>query len=202
HYTTDNTEPIYSSPAFSRGQILMPGPGWLKIKSFPNRPQYHRSGQGNFQSGEAPLATAKSKSSKTGLKYNLYEGNWESFPKEKKSKPIQSGNIDEKFNINSPKSEKNLFYVIEGTMDIPEDAYYIFYSSSKNGGKVSVGDKLLFETDGTGGDIHSFVVPLKKGTYRVHLEFFRKKDGGDIHFRIFRTKAKNENWWQTDFFKL
>lgn len=200
-YTTDGTEPTVNSPVLSRGeQIAISGPSLLKVKAFSNRPQYSYSSLGNFTAGEIRPMEKRSKALKPGLKYSLYEGEWETKPAEKTIKPVKSGILYDTFNINQLRGEKNSFYVIDGTINVIEEAYYVFYALSDNGCKVTLGDRVLFDSDGLESDAQSFVVPLKKGVYPMRLEFFQKKGSPDIHFFIRFTKGGNDRWWENQFF--
>lgn len=202
-YTTDGTEPTPNSPVMSRQEnISISAPAKLKIKAFSNRPEYAYELDGNFELGSPLPAGKKVKSSKSRLKYYFYEGDWNKMPPLGKLKPVKSGMVDETFSFTVLRGEKNSAYLIDGSIDIPEDAYYVFYAQSDNGSRVTVRNQVLFETDGVERDDQSFVLPLKKGIYPMRLEFFQKKGAGHIVFFIRRTKAENDRWWETQFFQL
>jgi len=200
-FTTDGSEPTSSSPLFKRDQVILTGPGLLKIKSFPNRTEYVRAYESNFVAG-APLSPGKkSKSLKAGLSYSVYEGGWNTFPSINKLKPLHSGKIADGFDINSLKVQENAAYLVEGTVEIPEDGYYIF-AAMAGGSKAIIGDHLLFDENNTQGRMQSYVIPLKKGPYPIRIELFKPKDTGEIHFIIARTTASNDRWWETQIFRL
>jgi predicted alpha/beta superfamily hydrolase len=80
-YTTDGSKPTPESPLLEMG-IQIPGPGMVKIQSFPNRLSDARSEELTFK---APSIALKKSAAKTAsLTYELYDGSWSSFPDIKK----------------------------------------------------------------------------------------------------------------------
>ena len=98
--------------------------------------------------------------------------------------------------------QKNAAYLVEGTLEIPEDGYYIFGAMGAGGSKAIVGDHLLFDSKDVRGRMQSYVIPMKKGLYPLRIELFKPKDTGEIHFIIARTTASSDRWWETHIFRL
>ncbi len=204
HYTTDGSEPTIGSTILKSGENLtLSGPAELKMKSFSNRKEYIRQAQGSFKTGTILPVTIKTKETKApGLVYSYFEGDWESLPEFKTLEPVQSGNVDSDFQL-SAVLQGNAACLIEGSVEIIEDGYYVFVLDSENGSRLFVGDQLIIDRDGSGSKgLISFALPLTKGIYPLHLELLMKKGARDSHFFINRTKPENDKWWQTEFFRL
>jgi predicted alpha/beta superfamily hydrolase len=208
HYTSDGTGPTSKSPVLSRDSaIVVTAPAQFRIKSFSNRPLYDRGTPGNiignFSVGEPLPPDSKSKRVSTVLSYNYFKGEWNKLPDFNSLKPAGSGVVDKDFIVNQTRAESNSAYLIQGSIEAPEEGYYVFYVNSENGAKLYIGGKLIIDIAGIPGSIsQSYVVPLKKGIYSVRLELLRKKDAHDIQLLVFRTKTGNDDWWKTQFLKL
>jgi hypothetical protein len=203
-YTTDGSDPIITSTIMKRGDIVtLSGPAEVKVKSFSNRAKYDQAGHGSFKLGEILPSNVKSKKDKTGgLRYSYFEGDWSKLPDFKNLKPLQSGAIDKDFKIDKLPHEGAAF-LIDGSFEITEDGYYVFVLESDNEAKLFVGDKMIIERTGASSKgMQSFVLPLKKGMYPVRVELLRKKGASDPHFFVNRTKTGNDQWWQTEFFRI
>lgn len=201
HYTTDGSDPTANSPDFTRENVVLKGPGHLKIRSFPNREGYAQASEGIFSAGPLPVSKVP-KSAKPGFTYKVYEGDWHKLPPFGKLKPTQSGNVTEGFDINSIKVQKNAAYLLEGFFEVPEDGYSVFFAHAENGARAMLGDLVLFEFDGAHQKGKSFVVPLRKGLYPLRIEFFKLQNAGPVHFMIARTNSSNDRWWQSERFTL
>jgi len=195
-YTTDGSEPDNTSPQMPSNNILsLSGPCELQMKYPANRPQYARAEVAVFSPGAAMKPEKLRRSSKPGLRYHLYEGDWKQFPSTAKIKPAKSGVIDDHFNLNAHDSEKNTAWLIEGFVNIPEDGHYVFASQSEHFVSATIAKLPLINTDGKDSKSQSFVVPLKKGLFPLRIEFFRPKGSGEIHFMIGGATGSNDRWW-------
>ena len=90
-------------------------------------------------------------------------------------------------------------YLIEGTVEVLEDGYYVFAVMSAEGAKLQVGGQVFMDIKSGATRIQSFGAPLKKGLYPLKLEVLKKKGGPDVIFFCNRTKAGNDKWWETQF---
>lgn len=200
-YTIDGSVPNLSSEKINNGsEIVLNEPSILKVKSFPNRQEYIRNLIGDFKQESTMTFKNKLKRGKTAqLEYAYFEGDWKKFPDIKNLKPTGQENVKKDFDLNQHKGESNTLHLIQGTIEIKEEGYYVFGIDSKDGAKLNIGGQQLINYDGNDGNEQSIVVPLKKGFYTLHLEIFRKSESPNIDFRAFHSTEGNDKWWQNRF---
>jgi predicted alpha/beta superfamily hydrolase len=201
-FTTDGTEPTAESPVLKRGESTIERPGKLKIKTFPNRQAESKEASANYSADAAIPTPVKSKKKKAGLRYSFYEGGGNTVSDLIKSKPVESGEVQKDFSLKKFKSKNNAAVLIEGYIDIPEDGYYVVAANAPDGSALYLGDRVILETKPGNTRLESFAIPLKKGLYSLRFESFRKSGSPDFEYYIFRTKAGNDNWWETPFLTL
>lgn len=191
-YTLDGTEPDMKSPK-AESMILLNGPAQLVLKSFSVSGKYDIVSKGSFTAGETLLPSQKPKKLiKGGLKYACYEGTWDKMPDFKKLKPVQTGIADSLFSFNNLPLKVNFACLFEGYLEITEDGYYIFATSSVNASRLYLGNKLLIDED----SIHSsemtksFLIALEKGFYPVRVEYFQKDANPALRFVYLKPGAR------------
>ena len=175
-YTTDGTEPNSTSPK-ADSRIQLNGPAQLVFKSFSVSGKYDTEAKGSFTPGETLPSSQKPKRiNNGGLKYAIYEGSWDKVPDFKNLKPLQTGIADSLFNLKNLPIKVNFACLFNGYIEITEEGYYVFATSTRNASRLYIGNKLLIDDN----DIHSsevirsFIVPLEKGFYPVRMEYFQK----------------------------
>jgi predicted alpha/beta superfamily hydrolase len=172
-FTTDGSEPVSSSYTMPNDSIFpLTVPTTLRLKVLGNRPAYTQSWTGNFTTGEL----APDKKGKSGLRYKM--GN-------------RTGEVDSLFKID-PLSTNVL---IEGTMEVPYDAAYIFALNGYDSTQFSLGGKMLWKNDGTVPQ-QSYILSLKKGKYSFRLELQHSSPDKEPHFSIYRSKSASDHWWE------
>lgn len=179
HYTLDGSQPLITS-ALVRPEIELPGAGKVTMREITVRAKSDKTVKGSFSEGDYLPATKLKKNYKPGgFHYSYYEGKWDKLPDFKRLKPLKEGITDSTFNIDKLPKQENFGLVISGLIEIKQDGYYIFVSSSDDGCKWYLNDKLIIDLDGLhDGDLYkSYIVPLKKGFYPLRVEYFQK-DGG------------------------
>lgn len=191
-YTLDGTEPDMKSPK-AESMILLNGPAQLVLKSFSVSGKYDIVSKGSFTAGETLLPSQKPKKLiKGGLKYACYEGTWDKMPDFKKLKPVQTGIADSLFSFSNLPLKVNFACLFEGYLEITEDGYYIFATSSVNASRLYLGNKLLIDED----SIHSsemtksFLIALEKGFYPVRVEYFQKDSNPALRFVYLKPGAR------------
>jgi hypothetical protein len=124
-------------------------------------------------------------------------------PDLKKLKPTKTGNIVKDFNVAQVKSKDDGAYVIDGSLEIDQDGYYIFATTGGDDGKIVLSGRTLIDTNVTKvPGIKSYVVPLKKGAYPFHAEFLQKHASMNIALFINRTTSENSNWGENSYLRL
>ncbi len=175
-YTLDGTEPDMTSPK-AESRILINGPAQLVLKSFSVSGKYDLVAKGSFTVGEIlPSSQKPKKLINGGLKYACYGGNWDKMPDLKKLKPVQTGVADSLFSFKNLPLKVNFACLFEGYLEIAEDGYYIFATTTKNASRLYLGNRLLIDEDSihSSETTKSFIIPLEKGFYPVRVEYFQK----------------------------
>lgn len=175
-YSLDGTEPDRNSPK-ADSRILLNGPAQLVLKSFSASGKYDLVAKGSFTiGGTLPSLQKPKKIINGGLKYSCYDGNWDTMPDFKKLKPVQTGFTDSLFSLKNLPLKTNFACLFEGYLEIAEDGYYIFATTTINASRFYLGNMLLIDEDRlhSSETTNSFIVPLKKGFYPVRVEYFQK----------------------------
>jgi hypothetical protein len=92
--------------------------------------------------------------------------------------------------------------LIEWDFEVQEDGYYVFGITSDEGAKLSVGGVKIMNFDGEDNAEQSFVVPLKKGPYPIHLEIFTREGSGEVDFGCYFANDGTKEWWESEIFVL
>lgn len=113
---------------------------------------------------------------KNGLKYKYYEGNWQKLPDFKKLTEVGSGLIYD-FNLNEmERRPANFAAEISGYLKIDRAGEYTFFTSSNDGSRLFIGNKMVVDNDGAHGDFErQGKIKLKHGMHKIKVEYF---DGG------------------------
>ena len=120
-------------------------------------------------------------------------GTWEKLPDFKKLIPVKIVVTDTAFQINKFPAKTNFACLFEGYIEIVTDCYYLFGLSSNDGAKLYLSDKLIIDNDGLKKEeiTKSFVLPLQKGFYPIHLEYFQKDESNSLNLVYLIPDADN-----------
>ena len=109
-----------------------------------------------------------------GIRYKYFEGSWDSLPDYNSMKPADE-NIIPNFLISSAKSSDHFGFEYDGYIKIPEDGIYTLYTSSDDGSRLYIGDKLIVDNDGEHGIFEkSGTIALEKGYHPIKVTFFER----------------------------
>ena len=196
-FTSDGSDPDTTSKMMVRDEsIMIKVPAELRVKTFGNRQSYSKEWTSKFSRGKIdPVKSNKN----AVLNYSLYSGKWDSIPSSTASlKADHSGVADSLFKFNSLRSNVPFLLVIEGVMDIPKDAEYVFYVNGYDAIQLSLAGKNLFKIDdGKMNPSQSYVASLLKGKYPMRLVILKKANEPQPHFTIFQSRPDSEKWWET-----
>ncbi len=117
-------------------------------------------------------------SAQPGVEYQAFKGRFRGGTKVK-GKPEKTGTI-ETIGIVNENGNKDAGLIIEGYIDIPEKAVYIFYLSSDDGSIFKIDDKLVVDNDGYHGGkdrdgnliFKSGKIALDKGMQPFTIKYF------------------------------
>ena len=184
HYTTDGTEPASSSPTLAGDEtpITLNKDSKVIVKSIGVREEYNRKDSAYFTVGEAFQSVPEPKNVKRGgLNYVYYEGTGDSLSDIKHNKPAQKGLADKSFDITKYNSNKTFACVLNGYLKIDKQGYYIFeMGDGDDYSKVYLSNQLILGNYFVYGDGDVYMIPLKEGFYPFRIEYFHKKDVGDL----------------------
>ncbi|MCX6044579.1 MAG: S8 family serine peptidase, partial [Chloroflexi bacterium] len=109
-----------------------------------------------------------------GLKYEYYEGVWNSVPAFDQLVAAKTGNVDN-FSLAPRLHEGNFAMHLTGCIFIPLDGLYTFYLNSAGGSKLSIRGNEVVDNDGLHGpQERSGVVALPPGHYPIEVSYFEK----------------------------
>ena len=181
-YTTDGSQPSMASPKWS-GEISITAPAKLTVKSFTNRSRYDKTATGEFKIGAVlPPLSERDKFKPGGFNYAYYEGGFDKSSSFEKLTPKLTGITDDTFDINKLPGQNNFALLIDGEIEIKEDGYYLFGLASDGGSKLYLNNQIMINYDGShsGGKVQSYILPLAKGFYPLHLEYLHKDGSPDL----------------------
>jgi predicted alpha/beta superfamily hydrolase len=175
-YTLDGSDPSETSLLYEK-PIFVTRP--TRIKAVP---MFGLGYPGNPDSLEVrwlPKLQAETKTPKLipGLRYDYYEGNWDSLPELSSLIPVRTG-VTGNFEMAERKRDIHFAMMYSGYMDVPKSGVYRLILSSDDGSRLDIGGRTVVSNDGLHAMIEkSGKVYLEKGLHRVAIPFFQK-DGG------------------------
>ena len=193
HYTIDGATPTLSSPTLSGDEtpVTLYNDSKVIVKSICLRDEYNRADSGYFKIGSAFQPVSKPGNLKQGgLHYTYYEGAWDTIPDLKHVKPLQSGLADNNFDINKFSQTRNFLCLLDGYIEIDRAGYYIFeMGDGNNFSKVYLNNQLILGAQFVKGEGEMYLIPLEKGFYPFHIEYFHKK--GDTNLQPIYLKPES-----------
>ena len=110
-----------------------------------------------------------------GLEYAIYRGEWDMLPDFAELKPERSGRCQDILPKSIDAPDENVAITWTGLLRLPKDDLYAFYTSSDDGSRLWIGDRLVVDNDGlhpareNGG-----LIRLPAGLHRLRVEFFER----------------------------
>jgi len=118
--------------------------------------------------------------SNANMKYWYYEGAWKNLPDFDKLKPITSGEASD-FELSVARRTMNCGIKFEGYLRIETDGNYSFHTTSDDGSKLWVNDKVVVNNDGIHApQTKSGKVKLTKGTHKITVGVFNGGAGFEL----------------------
>lgn len=138
-----------------------------------------------------------------GIKYKLYDGDWEVIPDYKNLQPIKTGLVN---NIVFPEDipGSNFLLIYDGFIKIEKDGLYNFSLASDDGAKLFINNNMVINNDGRHGTVeHEGIKYLGKGFYPFRLEYFQAGGGKVLELNKLvkvnnsyePVKFKDEDFW-------
>lgn len=109
-----------------------------------------------------------------GLRFAIAGGVWQTLPDFSRLQPFQTGRCDGVSLAAIAPPADNFAVRFTGYVRIPADGLYTFSTSSDDGSRLSIGDRLVVDNDGLHGVRESSgIARLKAGLYPITVEFFQ-----------------------------
>jgi len=175
-YTLDGAEPTTASPR-ADGPARITETVTLKARAFRGGKPVGGVGQATFTK-VLPQPALKVEGLVAGLRYDYYEGEWESLPRFPRLTPVESGTIHN-FELSPRRREDGFAFRYRGHLTVPRTGVYRFGVRSDEGSRLYVDRRLVVDNDGlhspreVSGDI-----ALEGGLHSINLIYFERTEGG------------------------
>ncbi|MBN2013312.1 family 20 glycosylhydrolase [candidate division KSB1 bacterium] len=177
HYTLDGSDPNELSPVYTHPIKLT---NTTTMKTALISPSGKRSNiQTAFFEKQVPRKSAQQVELKPGLKFKYYdlESRIQSTADLEKYSISQTGTISQ-FIFPPINKLINFGVVYSGYIEIRSTGVYKFTTTSDDGSRLFIGDKLIVDNDGDHGDTDRHgEIALEKGWHPIRVEFFQAGGG-------------------------
>ncbi len=176
-YTTDGSTPTVSSPVYAKA-IDLDETTTVRARFFREEGTASAAAVVTFTRVQPRRHDGKTLG--PGLRYEYYEGSWQSLPDFDTLKPAAVGLIDE-LTIAPRRRNDNFAFRFTGWVDITTPGRYTFHLSSDDGSKLWIDGREVVDNDG----VHPVVsksgsVELAAGLRRIVVAFFEAGGGEEI----------------------
>jgi hypothetical protein len=196
HYTTDGSEPSADSPRYEAGPIAVSDPGKIRLKLLSTRGVFDRDIPVNLKFGAAllPVKGLRPGKSADSWHYSLYRSEAWANLAQGAVKPLREGTATESLSLKDLGRERVAGRLVRN-LAIPADGYFIFGVRASRA-RLRLGDTLLISNDGPDDQrMQSYIVPLKKGTYPLSIEFESTTANPSLYLGIVRCTDAQAQWW-------
>ena len=196
HYTTDGSEPTASSPRYEEGPIAVSDPGKTRLRLLSTRGIFDRDVAVNLRFGAAPSPASGLRPGKAGdaWHYSLYPSEAWATLAQGAVKPLREGTATENLSLKDPGRER-VTGRLTRNLAIPADGYFIFGVHASRE-RLRLGNTVLISNDGPDEPrVQSFIVPLKKGTYPLSIDFESATANPSLYVEIVRCSEDQPQWW-------
>ena len=124
-------------------------------------------------------------STKNGINFKYYEGNWTKLPNFDNETFAKYGKTT-KFRLDEFSTREDHFAIVfESRIIIDEAGEYTFYLTSDDGSKLFIDEQLLIDNDGSHSKkIMSNNIILSKGIHNIRVEYFEDYEGQELELFI------------------
>ena len=180
YYTLDGSEPTLNSLQYTQ-PIQIKESCKLKTRAYTKDNRAGRVIERSFTK-MAPLKATMVQSTKKGLAFNYYEGEWMKIPDFDNLEPMASGVVklvtDE---VDAPRRKDHFGLVLSGYVDIEKAGTYALYLKSDDGSKMYIDGQLVVDNDGSHSTkVEKGTVVLEAGKHRIRIEYFDDYGGDSL----------------------
>ena len=187
-YTTDGSLPSIESDKYT-GNLTLTETTLLSARCFRDGKPASDSVCATFTKVK-PLPPAKATDIKPGIRFNYYEGDWDSLPDFAQLTPVKSGIINN-FNLSEKIKGDYYGFVFEGFVHISNDGIYNFMTDSDDGSRLFIDGIRVVDNDGLHGMVQEKgETALAKGYHAIKVIFFEK--GGQDDLKVYIKESGKE----------
>jgi len=190
HYAIDQPNPDMSSPLCT-GPILLRKSAVVTARCYRDGKPVSGISTRSYKKIE-PLPGVKVINPVQGIKYNYYEGNWDSIPDFQHLTPVKKGTLDN-FSLSSKKVKEYYGFSFEGYINVPSNDIYAFSTNSDDGSSLWIDGKKVVNNDGLHGakEVES-TIALSKGYHEIRVDYFNKTGSDGLTVSIRSTTMKKQ----------
>jgi alpha-L-fucosidase len=181
-YTTDGTAPTPSSP-LAAGPLVLRSSATITAACFRRGVVVSEAVRATV-ARVSPLAPVTLHNAVPGVRYDYYEGTWDSLPAFPSLKPVRTG-VAEEIALVEPRQPDNFGLRFTGFIRVPATGVYTFSLASDDGSRLEIGGRPLINNDYLHGrkevDGH---VALAAGDHPFVVEYFEKSGGNMLSLSV------------------
>jgi len=139
---------------------------------------------GHFELMNGMMGVSKRANPVTNLTYKFYHGNWTKLPDFSKHEAKKTGTLASGLFDLSPRDRDNGFgFVFTGEIECPKDGIYTFETSSDDGSRLYIDNKMVLNNDGVHPNrAAKGQVRLKAGKRKIEVRYF--EGGGEQNLYV------------------
>ena len=178
-YTTDGSVPV-SSSEIALNQIIITKSSTISARIFSNEMPLTSASEASFKK-VSPNPSVSTDDLMPGINYSYFEGEWDALPDFDNMKPISSGIIKNIDVLHQNKQEDNYGFEFTGFIKIEAEGIYKFFTSSDDGSRLYIDDKMVVDNDGPHGLTEKDgVAALSKGLHKIKVTYFEATGSNDL----------------------
>lgn len=193
YYTTDGSEPTEKSSRYDGGAIPVYDPDKTRLKVISTRGVFDRDLPVHLKFG-APLepSTHRPAGKAEGWRYALYpQETWPNLGR----KAVREGSAEKELSLKDSARER-VAGRVDRVLDVPADGYFVFAVHASRA-HLRLGGTQLISIDGPDDQgERTFVAPLRRGTYRLSVDFVSPTDNPSLYLAVFRCTDDQPEWWK------
>lgn len=198
HYTTDGSEPTDTSPIVGDAPVSVSDPDKVRLRLISTRGVFDREIPVHLRFGE-PLPPARglgAAKAENAWRYALYGPDaWPQLATRRAATALRKGTAAQKLPLKDVGRER-VAGRLDRNLEIPADGYFIFMVRASQA-RLRLGGTTLITNDGP-DDQHMrvFIVPLRRGTYPLSVDFVTATENPSLYFAAFRCEDDQPKWWE------
>jgi len=177
-FTGDGNDPVDTSFLYTEPLEVM-GDVTVKARCFRNGKPVSGTSSKRLRM-VFPLAPKSVENPQPGLRYQYYEGEWDSLPDFSKLTPVKEG-IVPYFTFDPRTDQEHFGFSYQGYILIPKRNIYVFSTESDDGSRLYIGKRLIVDNDGLHGrQRKEGAIGLTAGFHPITVRYFEKTGSNDL----------------------